>query len=303
MSLASGAPSIRIAKRLSRLGFADAATAGQLLSAEPLSWWDVGANRPSNDAAAVVVAALGRAPDPDGALRTLAQLLTNAGPIEGAALRTTLETSGQLRIRLIALLGTSIPLGEHLVKHPGDWRVLLGELDMAGMPVRMSEAVGADPADPIVGTAGAPATLTTDAIPALRRAYRRELLAIAARDLAGDLGIQTATEHLADLAGHTLQAALSVAAAFLPPSAATCRLAIIGMGKAGARELNYVSDVDVVFVAAAGDSRSDETAALATATRLAAETMRLCDSVAWQVDATLRPEGKSGPPPGSFKPC
>jgi glutamate-ammonia-ligase adenylyltransferase len=132
-----------------------------------------------------------------------------------------------------------------------------------------------------------------DAVPALRAAYRRELVAIAGRDLAGDLDLQTVTELLADLAGHTMQAALAIGAAGLPDNAAPCRLAIIAMGKTGSRELNYVSDVDVVFVAEpVGDGDADR--ALVTATRLAGETMRLCHAVAWEVDANLRPEGKDG---------
>ncbi len=61
------------------------------------------------------------------------------------------------------------------------------------------------------------------------------------------------------------------------------------MGKAGARELNYLSDVDVIFVAEPGDER-----ALATASTLASQTMQICRSVAWEVDAALRPEGRDG---------
>ena len=290
------APHIRIAKRLSRFGFADAAAAGELLSGDTLRWWDAAANGPVDDAAAAVVAALGRAPDPDRAVRALEQLVARAGPAQGATLRAELETSSPLRARLIPLLGTSIPLGDHLVEHPDDWRVLLGDRDTEGVPVRLLQAVGADPAAPVVGTAGAPAKLAADdAIPALRRAYRRELASIAARDLAGDLDIRAVTESLADLAGHTLQAAVAVAAASLPGEAAPCRLAIVALGKAGGRELNYVSDVDVVFVAGADDPGGDEAAALATATRLSAETMRICGMVAWEVDAALRPEGKAGP--------
>ncbi|MBV9822745.1 MAG: bifunctional [glutamine synthetase] adenylyltransferase/[glutamine synthetase]-adenylyl-L-tyrosine phosphorylase, partial [Actinobacteria bacterium] len=119
------------------------------------------------------------------------------------------------------------------------------------------------------------------------------------------------TEALADLAGYLLAAGLAVARAGLPAGAAGCRLAIVGMGKAGGRELNYVSDVDVVFVAeseaepkpepgaqpGAGSGSRDaerESAALATATRLAADTMRICGQAAWEVDAALRPEGRSG---------
>ena len=54
---------------------------------------------------------------------------------------------------------------------------------------------------------------------------------------------------LADLAAAALEAALAIARSQLPAGAAPCRLAVIAMGKCGGRELNYVSDVDVIFVA------------------------------------------------------
>ena len=56
-------------------------------------------------------------------------------------------------------------------------------------------------------------------------------------------------EELADLAAAVLEAALAVARSELPAGSAPCRLAVIAMGKCGARELNYASDVDVIFVA------------------------------------------------------
>ena len=56
---------------------------------------------------------------------------------------------------------------------------------------------------------------------------------------------------LADLAAGTLEAALAIARAGLPADATPCRLAVIAMGKCGGQELNYASDVDVVFVAEA----------------------------------------------------
>ena len=58
------------------------------------------------------------------------------------------------------------------------------------------------------------------------------------------------------------------------------------MGKTGGRELNYVSDVDVLFVAD-GD--------LDVATRLASTMMRVATNACFEVDAALRPEGKAGP--------
>ena len=57
---------------------------------------------------------------------------------------------------------------------------------------------------------------------------------------------------LADLATAALAAALAIARAGLPPGAAPGELAVIAMGKCGGRELNYASDVDVIFVAGAG---------------------------------------------------
>ena len=78
---------------------------------------------------------------------------------------------------------------------------------------------------------------------------------------------------------------------------------IIGMGKTGARELNYVSDVDVIFVGRRG-RRPDRVASARAAivdiaTRLAVQTMRGISGVEiepplWEVDANLRPEGKQG---------
>ncbi|MEZ5194327.1 MAG: hypothetical protein R2734_18890 [Nocardioides sp.] len=105
-------------------------------------------------------------------------------------------------------------------------------------------AVGADPgAAPTAGMGGAAAR------DALRVEYRRHLLRLAARDLAHHLGVDDAAAELSDLAAATLDAALAVARYEVGESAASARLAVIAMGKCGAHELNYVSDVDVIFVA------------------------------------------------------
>jgi glutamate-ammonia-ligase adenylyltransferase len=306
--------SSRQALRLARLSFADGATAAELLAGPVLRWWDADRNAPVDDQAAAAIAALGRTADPDSALAALERLL---GASDGAALRSELMSSSRLRSRLLNLLGASPELATHLVDHPGDWQVLLGDGDIGGAPARLAAAVGADAAEPVTGTGGRRAALVgSAAMDVLRTAYRRELIAIAGRDLSGELDLDDVTEALADLAGHTVQAALAVAAAELAPDAPGCRLAIVAMGKAGGRELNYVSDVDVIFVGepieaidpteaieAPGSHQADAqlageadtVAALDTATKLAAATMRICHQVAWEVDAGLRPEGKDGP--------
>ena len=282
----------RVAARLTRLSFEDGARAAQLLAAEPLAWWDLQTNRPTSDAAAVVVAALSRTADPDAALLTLAELLNQP---DARGLREALEVLPELRARLLSVLGTSSELAKHLCDNPQDWSALLDDFDLGGAAQRLAVAVGADASGLVTGTGRQPATVTgPEAVTALRCAYRRELIAVAGRDLAGDLDVRVVTELLADLAGNLLQSALAVAAACVPEDAPGCRLAIIAMGKTGSRELNYVSDVDVVFVGEPEHPDEDVDAALATATRLAGETMRLCRAVAWEVDANLRPEGKDG---------
>ncbi|NEC17720.1 bifunctional [glutamine synthetase] adenylyltransferase/[glutamine synthetase]-adenylyl-L-tyrosine phosphorylase, partial [Streptomyces parvus] len=102
-----------------------------------------------------------------------------------------------------------------------------------------------------------------------------------------------------DLATATLRAALAIARTAAPEDAAQCRLAVVAMGKCGGRELNYISDVDVIFVGEARDG-VDETKAMQAATRLAAHMMRICsdttvEGTIWEVDANLRPEGRNGP--------
>jgi glutamate-ammonia-ligase adenylyltransferase len=101
---------------------------------------------------------------------------------------------------------------------------------------------------------------------------RREFLRIAARDLLGRDRLEATGEALAALATDVLEAACRLAGA--------AELAVIGMGKVGGRELNYASDVDVVFV---GGRDADARAVMRIARRC------------FRVDADLRPEGRDGP--------
>jgi len=292
--MAEAAGGRRVGLRLARLPFAAPERAGQLLGSEPLCWWDPARNAPTDDVAARLIETVARGADPDGALEVLSEI---AGRPEGAELTAALRVDEQLAERLLGVLGVSAALAEHLRAHPGDWRVLAGDGGWDGVAVRLAAAVQADPSDPVTGTAGTRAALTGPAaVEELRTAYRRELIAIAGRDLAGELPLEQVMARLADLAGHTLQAALAVAAAGLAADAAPCRLTIIAMGKAGGQELNYVSDVDVVFVAEPGEHDGDaaDERGLGTASALAGEAMRICHAVAWEVDAGLRPEGKDG---------
>jgi glutamate-ammonia-ligase adenylyltransferase len=306
---APGAPEVPrpAVVRLVRFGFEDGERAARLLSSPSLGLWDLDRNEPADPEAGPVVSALARAGDPDLAVRSLHRLvesLDRADPSGGSAagLLARLRGSGALRARLLSLLGASAGLADHLAAHPGDWTVLDADDRGAVRPTahalerQMLVAVGADPDDPPWGVrlGKAAPDAAPDRITDLRLAYRRALVSLAGRDLGENLSAEDVAGELADIAAAVLNAALAVAVAEQPADAAACRLAVIGLGKCGGRELNYVSDVDVVFVAEPVDPTEPEAPAIQSATRVAAALMRICREAAWEVDAALRPEGKAG---------
>ncbi len=282
--------------RLARLGFDDPPAAARSLTGAGL--WSDGAA--VDEGAAVVVLALTESADPDLAAAALARLVeASAQPEE---LLSRLRDHDGLRRRLFSVLGASSALGDHLVAHPEDWLALDDDdvtstrPSVLGLQWQLLDAVGAAPGSPLPwGSGGAQASGTgPEVLASLQRAYRRCLLALAARDLSGTMALEDVAAELADLASATLSAGLAIALAGLDEDAAPVSLAVVGMGKCGGRELNYVSDVDVIFVAEPMDG-ADEADALQTATTLASKMMAVCAKVAWPVDAALRPEGKAGP--------
>ncbi|MGY2084411.1 bifunctional [glutamine synthetase] adenylyltransferase/[glutamine synthetase]-adenylyl-L-tyrosine phosphorylase [Blastococcus sp. SYSU DS0539] len=297
----------RAVVRLVRFGFEDGERAARLLSDPALGLWDLERNEPADPEAGPVVAALARAGDPDLALRSLHRLIEALDDADdsgeaAAVLLARLRGSGHLRGRLLAVLGASSGLADHLAAHPLDWDVLDDEHHGLHRPTphalerQMLLAVGADPDDPPWGVrlgAAAP-DAAPERVRALRLAYRRAILSLAGRDLADGVPADEVAAELADIAAAVLTAGLALAVAEQPADTAACRLSVIALGKTGGRELNYVSDVDVVFVAEPVDPGEPEAPALAGATRVAAALMRICHEAAWEVDAALRPEGKAG---------
>ena len=265
--------------RLARLGFTDAAKADLLAMRADLGFG--------------LLTEIAASADPDLALESVVHLvdaaLTSSALDDrhnALALHRALETDVDFRHRLFAVLGSSAALGDHLATHPADWAELAapGVDDSRPTPLGLRSTL----TNAVAGKTGPVAEA------ALRATYRRLLMGLAARDLGGTVTFDDVAAELADLACATLEAALVVARAELSPDATPCRIAVIGMGKCGGHELNYISDVDVIFVAEPGASDGDVDGALRTATQLASGIIRVCASI-WEVDAALRPEGKMGP--------
>ncbi|QWT23432.1 bifunctional [glutamine synthetase] adenylyltransferase/[glutamine synthetase]-adenylyl-L-tyrosine phosphorylase [Subtercola sp. PAMC28395] len=243
--------------------------------------------------------------DPDQALSTLVKLLRLAE----APTRLLLE-SEQSRTRLLRVIGVSRGFGDFFLRHPEELDCLESHLSvLPGLPELEAELL-----DSVGAIDGFAAVSGGVAYTRLRVRYRRILAQVTAFDLEQPdpvRGVDAIADTLADLASAALDASLAAARArasikgesrwlFPRDEVAATRLSIIGMGKAGAQELNYVSDVDVIFV-----GEGDEEAGLSTsraidiATALAMMTMHGImetglEPALWEVDPNLRPEGKAG---------
>src|SRR6266496_83944 len=143
---------------------------------------------------------------------------------------------------------------------------------------------------------------------------RGELVRVAVRDLDGGAPVDSVGAELADLADACLQAGLELATRAVTEGSGEPRggapvdrvpgdppvsLAILAMGKLGGRELNYVSDIDVLFCHEAASGAEAELAGK-LAGAIARELIAglggpTPEGPGFQVDPNLRPEGRNGP--------
>ncbi|WP_240471053.1 bifunctional [glutamine synthetase] adenylyltransferase/[glutamine synthetase]-adenylyl-L-tyrosine phosphorylase [Schaalia suimastitidis] len=230
----------------------------------------------------------GRSADSELALLQLCRL-AEAAPDLVASLSTQ---AMRRRHRLVKVLGASRWWGDYLIAKPARCTHVWTEPAPARDVLLSAVGITAATTMPVA----APGYTSDD----VRRAYRKVLIDIVADDLTADdpcAILPDITRRLSDLADSALEAALALARRDIDPEGHV-RLAIIAMGKTGARELNYISDVDVMYVAASNGEK-DEQHVLEVATRLAALTAQTCSGAGqepplWTVDPNLRPEGRNG---------
>jgi glutamate-ammonia-ligase adenylyltransferase len=283
-----------LARRLIAAGFTDLDKGERFLAAPELQGIDPD----------TLFAGLQLAASPDTALQSLVRLIEKKRAVGDLAAGHPDRSESLFR-----LLGASEALGEFLIRHPEHLSVFDTKVSPEPTPAPAEElraallrSVHADPESirPVAALSGPPAYA------ALRTAYRRGLVELAVKDLCAaspEDYMPAVGAELADLAGAAIEAALAVSRAetsakFNPGDIAAVGLAVIGMGKCGARELNYISDVDVIYVIEADGV--DDHQAFAIGSALASGISRAISSPGpepglWEVDANLRPEGKSGP--------
>jgi glutamate-ammonia-ligase adenylyltransferase len=134
-----------------------------------------------------------------------------------------------------------------------------------------------------------------------RHLVQSQMIEIAADDLSGQVAIDQTMERLSALADQAVELSLERTRTRLMdrhPETAEVVMAVVAMGKWGGVELNYASDIDLLFVyrAPGGDPEAHRRAALRLASGMIEDLARpTADGIAFRVDADLRPEGSTGP--------
>lgn len=207
--------------------------------------------------------ALAAAPDPELARVALSRVGEDPGAREVLAREDVLEVA-------VRLLGFSPAASDFLVAHPEEVEAF------ADVRPRTAAALAAELAGDIdrLGPADG-----------LRRFRRRAMLRAAARDLAG-APYEDVVGEITAIAETCLDEAARAAGAD--------GLAVIALGKLGGRELNYASDVDVVFVHPDAGGGNQERADRAAAAMIRALSEPTAEGIVLRVDPTLRPGGRAG---------
>ncbi len=254
---------------------------------------------------AELLSALAHACDPDMALSNFVDIV-NAMQSSQRDLEHVIPDNDALK-RLVTVLGVSDAMGKFMRFKPQLVEAAAVDncnshlFNHAQRRARLLKAVGADPDEPAMPVASKD---LAEAATALRSSYRNQLAAIIAQDAVADdpTSIQpTISRELSDLADAALEGALAIARHETEGSEHV-RFTIIGMGKLGAQELNYVSDVDLIYVVEPADKDVDHQTLIRVGTKMGTMLQRVCQSAImgvaeqplWQIDGGLRPEGKDG---------
>lgn len=243
--------------------------------------------------------ACARSADPDRALVNFERLIA-ALPNPVMFYRYLADAPDQIEL-LVKVFAHSQALADTLTRHATYFHFLIAPATLAAP--RTKEWMAAD-LHRLLLSSRAP----KEKYDAVRRFRRRETLRIGTRDLTGRATVEETTLELSNLADVCLQAVYEIALATLcaqfklPTAARTAagRFAVIGMGKLGGQELNYSSDVDVIFVYGEDAPLTPTLSGREFYTKLAEEITRAVrtatdEGAIFRIDLRLRPEGASGP--------
>ena len=279
---------------LARAGFRDVERA--LQNFEELAGTEVEGQLPDDFFQALI-----DAPDPDMALNNFVRVVQAIR--NRTAFLHTLETQPELCRMLLCVLGGSPFMADMLVRDPDifDW--------LTDAPDRIAQSSEKEHLLASFDRAVEAADTREDKLNAVRRSARRELLRIGVGDLAGGRAIQNVAADLSVLADVCLQKLIDIllpdlhARYGMPKNADGQRVAfaIFGMGKLGGMELNFSSDIDLMFVYGAEGNTDGERSVTNQEffSRLCEQIVRAATEVTpegflYRTDMRLRPDGAAG---------
>ncbi|HLY38951.1 MAG TPA: bifunctional [glutamate--ammonia ligase]-adenylyl-L-tyrosine phosphorylase/[glutamate--ammonia-ligase] adenylyltransferase [Candidatus Binatia bacterium] len=290
-------------RRLAELGFRDPVTAYRdlrlLRDGPPHAPASARRRQALAALAPALLVEIARSPTPERALAHLATFVSTVGA-RTSYLHLLLENPGVMRL-LVRLFATSEFLSAFFLRHPE----LLDSLVRADLVriVRSEDDVARELADRLAAAPDLEAELDT-----IRRLRHEEFLRIGVHDIEGTLAPPEVERQLTQLAETCLRAALALARrevlarGNVPADAPADALAVLAMGKLGSGELNYASDLDLIFVYDPGDPRvwGDGDRARDVFTRTAQRVISALqtptrEGFAYHIDTRLRPSGNQGP--------
>jgi glutamate-ammonia-ligase adenylyltransferase len=230
---------------LASLGFRDAAMVDTHLQAMAE---EMAVREALGRLASELLPSLLESPDPDAAVIGVSRYL--AARTGRSMFLDYLHDDPRALHVLTYVFGASPLLGEMLVRNPESFHWLISQFERSAPDrrdledeIRLELSTVTDPGE---------------AIDTVKRWHRRETLRIAARDLMRRETVESAAAQISDLAAVVIDTALSIVTRQLLAEERRDRapgtFAVVGMGKLGGRELNYGSDIDLVYVYAPLDN-------------------------------------------------
>lgn len=244
---------------------------------------------------------LGQTADPDLVLLSLNRIFSEDARHPSGITETL--SARQIGNRTLRLLGASEFFASYLVTHPAALEPLEQQPEPETYLTQLLNAVGAKNLGSVENPCWVADPQAHDL--ELHRVYYALLAQLAAEDLAhaGTAGakaeFQATSQRISDLVDAALEAGLALARRDHDPEGQIA-FTVVAMGKTGARELNYISDVDVIYVGQARDGADlDSAEANRRATTMAQALGSYCSATGpepalWVLDTALRPEGKDG---------
>ena len=294
--LLKAAQSQNLNRQLAEAGFTQAARSAENLRLISAVW-------PQPSLVCAIIKDALQSADPDQALNVLERLLS---VVEHAELQQVLETEGS-RKQLLRVLGGSPFLGSLLARNSQFFTRLFIDGDL----LRTCEAAQ------MLAALHALIPLETspeDCDLLLRTFKARQFLRIGSRDLLGLASLEEVTAELSDLAAASLQIAYEfcsyqLQAEYGKPFHADGQAAefcVLGMGKLGGRELNFSSDIDLIYCYSSVNGQTCGTGSRGEKIELRRYFIKLAEMITralnqptaagfvFRVDTRLRPDGNSG---------